>query len=400
LWPDCRTIAAMAANAPSSKPLMWDIFCKVIDNFGDLGVCWRLSADLATRGHRVRLWVDDASALAWMAPGAIEGRHTGVQVLPWSQSQDPAAMVNLPSADVWIEAFGCDIAPEFIAYYACLTGTGGQNDAKHPVWINLEYLSAESFVERVHGLPSPVLHGPAKGWTKYFFYPGFTQRTGGLLREPGLVERRAAFDRAGWLASQGIAWHGERLVSLFCYEPLSLSALLDQLAAQPQPTRLLVTSGRTRAAVQAVIEHKNRLQPSWNKREALSFSYLPWLDQLDFDHLLWSCDLNFVRGEDSLARAIWAGAPFVWQIYGQDDGAHATKLEAFLDLLGADTELRNFFRAWNGLPEFRSGTDNPGPALPWQDPRRWQALVTSFRDRLMTQDDLVAALIQFVNKKR
>ncbi|MEO7887531.1 MAG: elongation factor P maturation arginine rhamnosyltransferase EarP, partial [Polaromonas sp.] len=47
-----------------NRSLQWDIFCKVIDNFGDIGVCWRLAADLASRGHKVRLWVDDASALA------------------------------------------------------------------------------------------------------------------------------------------------------------------------------------------------------------------------------------------------------------------------------------------------------------------------------------------------
>ena len=47
----------------------WDIFCKVIDNYGDMGVCWRLAADLASRAHRVRLWVDDLAALSWMAPG-------------------------------------------------------------------------------------------------------------------------------------------------------------------------------------------------------------------------------------------------------------------------------------------------------------------------------------------
>ena len=58
----------MAADARS-----WDIFCQVIDNFGDIGVCWRLAADLAARGHQVRLWVDDASALHWMAPQGAAG---------------------------------------------------------------------------------------------------------------------------------------------------------------------------------------------------------------------------------------------------------------------------------------------------------------------------------------
>ena len=54
---------------PESAPqLTWDIFCNVVDNFGDIGVCWRLACNLASRGKRVRLWVDDVSPLAWMAP--------------------------------------------------------------------------------------------------------------------------------------------------------------------------------------------------------------------------------------------------------------------------------------------------------------------------------------------
>ena len=123
----------------------WDIFCKVIDNFGDIGVCWRLAADLARRGQRVRLWVDDASALAWMAPAGCDG----VQVLAWTEPLDlrPVALQQHP-ADILVEAFGCEIAPEFIAACAdavALAATKGSKP-RHPLWINLEYLSAEPYV--------------------------------------------------------------------------------------------------------------------------------------------------------------------------------------------------------------------------------------------------------------
>ncbi len=111
-------------------PLRWDIFCRVIDNHGDLGVCWRLAADLAARGETVRLWVDDASALDWMAPGARQGTHPGVQVLPWRHPIDPTLLAALPVADVWVEAFGCEISPEFIANHDHLTGASGQKTLK------------------------------------------------------------------------------------------------------------------------------------------------------------------------------------------------------------------------------------------------------------------------------
>ncbi|MEO5606995.1 MAG: elongation factor P maturation arginine rhamnosyltransferase EarP [Polaromonas sp.] len=379
----------------------WDIFCKVIDNFGDIGVCWRLAADLASRGHSMRLWTDDASALRWMAPSDCKG----VRVLPWSGPPDLAAagLAQQP-CDVLVEAFGCEIAPEFIAacaHHASATGL-------KPVWINLEYLSAETYVARCHALPSPVQSGPAAGWLKWFFYPGFTDSTGGLLREPGLLERRERFDRNAWLVAQGLARpeldSGEQLVSLFCYEPPALGALLAQLSAhglQGQPVRLLVAAGRATQAVKRLMDENNNeivIQRRQDGHSLLSISYLPLFSQQDFDHLLWACDVNFVRGEDSLVRALWAGQPFVWQLYQQLDEAHLDKVQAFLDWLQAPTSLRAFHAAWNrpAMPAGSAAT----PALPMLELPAWRACALAARQRLLAQDDLCTRLLGFVSKKR
>jgi uncharacterized repeat protein (TIGR03837 family) len=350
--------------------MLWDIFCKVIDNHGDIGVCWRLAADLGARGETVRLWVDDPSALRWMAPGGAP--NVAVQhwcdETPWPQA-----------GDVLVEAFGCDPAPAFVAAFA-------HRHRKAPAaarWINLEYLSAEPFAERAHGLPSPVSHGPGAGLTKYFFYPGFTPRTGGLLREPGLLARRGSFNRAAWATRRGIP-PGDRLISLFCYEPPALAALLHQLAQAQQPTQLLVTAGRAAAATRAALQQLPQTG-------ALTVHWLPLMDQPAFDELLWACDFNFVRGEDSLVRAVWAGRPFAWHIYPQDDGAHQAKLQAFLKAVAAPPEWVNFIRSWNGL-------DNA--PLPPLDAPGWQACATAFRAELLAQDDLATALVGFVTKKR
>ncbi|WP_243457447.1 elongation factor P maturation arginine rhamnosyltransferase EarP [Ottowia testudinis] len=378
---------------PDSEPLLWDIFCRVIDNHGDIGVCWRLSCDLAARGQQVRLWVDDASALRWMAPGALHGETSGVRVLPWTQPIAPALLAALPASDVWVEAFGCEIAPEFIASRACSSSARGSFDLKiPPAWINLEYLSAEPWVERMHALPSPVLHGPAAGRTKWFFYPGFAPRTGGLLREQDLCARQQAFDGAAWLQAQGIDADGERLASLFCYEPPALGALLRQLGARETPTRLLVTAGRAAHAVTRCIEDEKFLPRLPDKREKLSISYLPPLTQRGYDELLWTCELNFVRGEDSLVRALWAGAPLVWHIYPQpEDDAHHAKLEAFLQWLDAPASLRRFHRVWNGI--------ELGP-LPPLELTEWGAAVQAARQRLLSQPELSTQLLSFVAQKR
>ena len=356
--------------------MRWDIFCRVIDNFGDVGVVWRLARDLATRGNSVRLWLDDATALAWMAPvGAA-----GVEVRHWTAS------VALPApGEVVVEMFGCEPPALFVEAMAL--------SARPPVWINREYLSAEPYVERSHGLPSPPQSGPGRGLRKWFFYPGFTRRTGGLLREPGLLAERAAFDHHAWLIAHGITpAPGERRVSLFCYDNPALPALLAALAATP--TLLLLAPGAAQRQLQ-----NHRLPPG------LRCHALPWLAQPDYDRLLWACDLNFVRGEDSAVRAMWAGTPFVWQVYPQQDGAHAAKLDAFIGCLRAVTAsaatatatatdyaaIGAWLRGWNGL--------QPLPAmLPAAAP--WHNVSAAWREHLAEQADLTQQLLDFVGNQQ
>jgi uncharacterized repeat protein (TIGR03837 family) len=345
----------------------WDLFCRVVDNFGDIAVCHRLARQLARRGESVRLWVDDASALRWMAPEPAPG----LAVLPW------AAQGRAQPADVVIEAFGCDPDEPFRQAMA--------SRSPAPIWINLEYLSAEPYVERSHGLPSPVMNGPGAGLTKWFFYPGFNQYTGGLLREPELEAVMARYRAATWLASKGIQRReGERLISLFCYDNPALRTLLGPLSQAP--SCLLLTQGPAQQQMSELA-----LPPN------LRTVALPWLNHGDFDLLLWTCDLNFVRGEDSFVRAHWAGKPMVWQIYPQHDGAHVAKLNAWLDTHTATFEpalaaqVRQLHGIWNGLL--------PGPAqLP--DLPDWAQHCTGTRTKLLKQLDLCEQLLHFVAQKR
>ncbi len=356
--------------------MLWDIFCKVIDNHGDIGVCWRLSVQLAARGEQVRLWADDPSALTWMAPGG----SPGVQVLSWNAEPSP-----VPPGDVVIEAFGCELPHHFQAAMAARA----RNMGRQPAWVNLEYLTAERLAERNHRLPSPVLAGPGAGLTKYFFYPGFTKGTGGLLREHHLMQRQAEFDAGRWLRRLGIpADDGSARVCLFCYEPALLTPLLERFGTGPGRTRLLVTAGRAAAAVRAAVDALSANKRLWNPMGLLSIDWLPLLCQPDFDHLLWACDLNFVRGEDSLVRALWAGKPFVWQIYPQHDAAHHAKLSALLDWLQAPPSLRGLHDGWNGMIG----------QLPLFDLKAWSAAAVDGRRRLLQHDDLVSQLVGFTRR--
>ena len=351
--------------------MLFDVFCRVIDNFGDIGVCWRLAADLAARGESVRLWVDDASALRWMAPHA----NTSVTVMGWSQADGA-----VHPGDVVIEAFGCELPSAFVQSMV------GRTCA--PVWINLEYLTAERYALRSHGLQSPQLSGPGAGLSKWFFYPGFQQESGGVLREVDLLKRQNAFNAAAWLSEMGCApQDGERMVSLFCYDNPRLPGLLTDLSREP--TLLLVTAGAAAEQVRQVVGSDERA------RGLLRVHYLHWLSQANYDHLLWASDLNFVRGEDSFVRAQLAGKPFVWQIYPQHDGAHAVKLRAFVELFGDVTERRDLlwpsWATWNGL-------SNVPLELPAAS--NWQAASAVWRDHLLAQTDLTSRLQSFVAERR
>jgi uncharacterized repeat protein (TIGR03837 family) len=351
-------------------PLTWDLFCHVIDNWGDLGVCWRLASGLRQAGQRVRLWVDEPAPLAWMAPEAGTGHDPALQVHPWPRGAPPP--LDLPPGDVLVEAFGCEVDPAWVQVL--------QPQAAGRLWLNLEYLSAEPYVARCHGLPSPVLTGPLQGRTKWFFYPGFTPLSGGLLRETALLAQQQAFDASAWWRGQGSAPPAGPVVSLFCYEPPALPALL-QAPALAQATWVL-SAGRGAAAFDAARPHL----PA-----TASVLALPPTPQADFDQRLWVSDFNLVRGEDSLVRALWAGEALLWQLYPQHDGAHAAKLEAFLDWLQAPPGLRRLHRLWNGT---EAGT------LPPLDLPAWRDCVQGARQRLLAQPDLVTQLLRFAAEKR
>jgi len=353
--------------------MQWDLYCRVVDNYGDVGVAWRLAADLAGRGESVRLAIDDESALAWMAP---EGA-AGVDVVGWHDGPSP-------TPDVVIELFGGGRPP-----------MSWPPDAAAPLLVNLEHLSAEPYVERSHGLPSPTTRPGEPPSTTWFFFPGFSEATGGLLREPGLLERRRAFGLGDdWLASIGVAARAdERRVSLFCYGNDAVPELLDALATAP--TLLLLAPGAATDQVTAALGATLR-------RGALRAVRLPMLTQSEFDRVLWSCQINFVRGEDSFVRAFWAGAPFVWQPYVQADGVHAVKLDAFLTrfLAGASSALgaalRALFTRWNGIGSGALATPLTEPTLL----AAWLAQCARWREAQATQDDLVSRLLRFVEAKR
>lgn len=374
--------------------LSLDLFCKVVDNFGDIGICWRLARQLQREhGIAVTLWVDDMATFQRICPqlDASAERQVidSVAVRHWSSQEGEFGAADV--ADIVIEFFGCDIPPSYIAAMA--------QRPQRPVWLNLEGLSAEEWVEGCHSLPSKH---PRLPLTKYFFFPGFTEKTGGLLYETGLEAERKAYisDPAkvsAFLSSLGVteAEAAAMKVSLFCYPYAPVAELFAAWRDAQQPVTCLVPEG---VASDAVADFLGTPAVAGAVRTdgALTVRVLPFVPQQDYDKLLWSCDLNFVRGEDSWVRAQWAGKSFIWHIYAQDENLHHKKLRAFLGRYAGGSALDEFMLCWNGAGAGQTAGD-------W--PTLWKDLVTAmpeisaksaeWQQKILANGDLATNLTKF-----
>ncbi|MFM4916862.1 elongation factor P maturation arginine rhamnosyltransferase EarP [Aeromonas dhakensis] len=396
-------------------PFDWDIFCCVVDNFGDIGVTWRLARQLKREGAlpaqesevQVRLWVDDLASFARICPGLDPAQESqwvdGIHIQHWHETL-PADTIP---ARVVIEAFACELPAPFVAQMA--------SQPSPPCWLNLEYLSAESWVEDCHGLASPQrLESQSLGslsLNKYFFFPGFTARTGGLLCERGLIVERERWqqDEAGlnaYWASLGLPpkQEHELRVSLFTYESTALTSLVECWCQGAIPVTLLLPLGRSLNDVLTGAGLADAI-PTARAGDLLrvgnlAIKLLPMTDQAGYDRLLWSCDLNLVRGEDSFVRAQWAARPFLWHIYPQEEQAHMVKLDGFLDhylaKLPAATGqwLRGFSHALNQGENTREWWAQwPDHAAIWQQHgRHWS-------HKLLQDGDLVTRLVKFLESR-
>lgn len=374
------------------------IFCKVVDNFGDIGICWRLARQLRHEHQAaVTLWVDDLESFRRICPEvdpkAQRQQVQGVDVVHW-RSQDGTFGPG-EVADIVIEFFGVDIPPGYAEAMA--------KREPRPVWINYEGLSAEEWVEGCHGLPS--MH-PRLPITKYFFFPGFTARTGGLLHEARLDEERRRFQGdpaavAAFLGRFGVtADEMDTLkVSLFCYPHAPVAALLDTWESGGTAVTCLVPEGVARDAVQSFLG-QDAVAGASRTRGALTVRVLPFVPQPDYDRLLWASDFNIVRGEDSWVRAQWAGRPFVWHIYPQEENLHHKKLRAFLQRYAAGIDsLARFSLAWNGAAD---------GSVDWRE--AWHALkedlpniarhAEDWERQVLEKGDLVSNLLAFAAAPR
>jgi len=230
--------------------------------------------------------------------------------------------------------------------------------------------------------------------------------TGGLLREKHLMAQREAFDVAAeqaFLQQHKILErraHQVRIL-LFCYDTAPVEGLVHILSESPVPVLLIVPQGKAAERIVALSGRAAVRTEGLIEQKQLTVQIIPFMAQADYDRLLWSCDINFVRGEDSFVRAQWALNPFIWNIYPQAEGAHWKKLYAFLDLYTVDmppetaSAVREMWLYWNG----GNGINN----AVWMNFLSLRESLTQCNkkwvQRLDEQADLVSNLVQFTENQ-
>jgi uncharacterized repeat protein (TIGR03837 family) len=373
-----------------------DLFCSVVDNFGDIGICWRLARQLQHEYQwQVTLWVDDLVSFQKIChsvnPSLVSQLQHDVLVRHWTAVLPQLTTADRP--DLVIEALACTIPSCYLQWMASFTDK--------PLWLNLEYLSAEDWVHGCHALPSPHPQLPLQ---KYFFFPGFTAQTGGLLRERGQIDSSAELSGSALLQQQ--FWHETGLtdamdyqqkISLFAYSQAGIGPWLQQLADAEEKTLLLVPQGQLATDLTQLFPE---LQTGRFDKNSLSIRILKFMPQPHYDKLLACCDINFVRGEDSVIRAHWAGKPFIWQIYRQEQQAHLVKLQAFLDkyLRHATDDQKNAIEklhmAWNMEQDIAAEF-----ALFSNFSEQIQMHTKNWQEYLIQQQDLASNLVRFAENK-
>ena len=347
-----------------------DIFCRVIDNYGDAGVCLHLGRNLSTQesactqesAFQVRLFCDDLTVMHTIA-NAADYTNPNLSLCPWKAPLD-----HYEPSDVVIGAFGCRFDTTTLAALQ-----RSQQQGERPLIINLEYLSAESWVEDCHLLPSL-----ADGLTCYFLFPGFTARTGGLnLDRAFLAQCQAQLDQAQLDQAQldqaqldqaqldqiqldqvqldqiqldqaqldQIQLDQAQLdqahtippaepytVSLFGYDNPAVARFISALERDGRRWQVQIFSGLAQDNFNRLYQQNLQVGESWTQG-SVTCTIVPMTDHQGYDQVLLTSTINLVRGEDSIVRAMHTGHPFLWQIYPQDEQAHIIKLKAFLDCM-------------------------------------------------------------------
>lgn len=367
------------------KPIFW-LFCTVIDNFGDIGVSWRLANEIQKRFNaEVHLWLDNPAALHTIVP---KPNQYPIHLHTWQEKHN-IHYQSLSLPHVIIETFACTL-PENVLNLI---------KTHSIIWLNWEYLSAEDWAVRSHAMLSLQHNGSAK----YFWQMGFTENTGGLLREANYTRQHQHSSNIHThhthhtLRFYLFGYHSPIWAKWFeCWQECN-----QTIEIQLSGTQIIHSLKNSQwLPEKALIDH-----PQYHKG-CLKLTHLPFVPQEEFDKLLWSNDILFIRGEDSFVRAQYTGKPFFWHIYPQQQLIHLEKLHAFWQRTPIYQQPNPIQTAFHALSEELNGgtqLSNEKRIHHWQTLfqhlTQWQQLSQQWQNNLLQQTDAVTRLKEWLSSQ-
>lgn len=376
------------------QPSCW-LFCKVIDNFGDIGVSWRLAQALSRElGWCVHLWTDDAAALRALCPDLPQTPcpYQNIGIHHWADgfAEDTD---SLAAPQAVIETFACDLPPNVLKIIR-------ENKS---LWLNWEYLSAEASNERLHLLPSVQ----ADGLQKFFWFMGFGGNSGGLIRERDFPQR-IEYDETLFRRHLRLPEKSAPEWLLFGYHSPIWAEWLKTWQEYGRPMTLLLAGNQiidSLKKAQAVPQNVLKNQGDVFQTASVKLVKIPFVPQQDFDRLLHLSGGLMVRGEDSFVRAQFAAKPFFWHIYPQDEMVHLEKLHAFWQKTAAHYPLE-LFAAHQQLSDELNGAHQLNSRCrlkAWQTLAEnlpaWRQSAADWQKFLFSQESALEKLAKFASDK-
>lgn len=377
------------------------LLCRVVDNFGDIGFVFRLAKSITEKSPetKITLICSDLKSFSLMENKiqadmkiqTVEYKKSSWLVLDWNLCEDDLKELksgkwnfddNFP---LILECFQCGRPLWLEEILFC-----NENNKIHHI-LNIEYLTAEDYAEDFHLLKSYTRSSNVK---KVFFMPGFTPKTAGLV----IDENFLILSKENHLKNENVF-----KISLFSYER-DCTDIFDALTEFQEKIRAEVNKNFCVEVYAAQGKSLSFAQDAWNKTgKKISFFPQKFMSQTEYDKLLLSMDINFVRGEETLARACLCSKPFLWQAYIQDENYQLVKVNALLD------RIRKFFpeESWICIKKLFLDYNTPHSRLQKENllflfGETYSGKLTEnfkgFSDELFSQGELTENLLDYIEQ--
>lgn len=310
-----------------------DIFCEIIDNFGDIGVVYRISKELKKifQNVRIRIVLNRLDEFKAINKKVKDIKYQEIdELICVTEDYVKKNIETFGVADVFIEAFGCNVPEEYIKI--------AKENSK--LWINLEYLSGEKWIEDFHLCESLI---NSKTLKKIFYMPGFSKKSGGVIIDSGFLERmrygKENRDEVLKKYFPNLDLKDKFVGTVFSYEK-NFENLLKNLKTYDKETVLLLMGEKTQKSFLHILQKK--LTENFGnvvKYDKITMVCADFFSQEEYEEIISAVDFNFTRGEDSFVRGILLGKPFMWHIYLQEEKAHMDKIKAFTERFRESVEL-------------------------------------------------------------